>query len=333
MQADFLARMAVVLSNRLRFTEGLDAAAKAVVVARGAGDAMALAKALDGTKTGFAYLGMLPELATILSELEPLLRRQGDLWRLQWTVFESSFPFVAAADWTAAVAQVEAALALNRRSGYVGYESWLTAHLGWLARLQGPYPDALGHGRRAIDQEASALHAWFITTAAAMLSTTLMEVGDREQAVAVLRDVPFGGAESQTEAYRLRYLAALAEATGSADALAEADRLLTAIDAPAGGAWLLGSDAYLGVARAWLAAGRPDLAADRIAPLVVAAEQQQWIPVLAQGLLVAGESELIAGDQSAGDETLSRAATLAEHHGMPGIARRAHERLPRLSTG
>ena len=333
MQADFLARMAVVLSNRLRFTESLDAAAKAVVVARGAGDAMALAKALDGTKTGFAYLGMLPELATILSELEPLLRRQGDLWRLQWTVFESSFPFVAAADWTAAVAQVEAALALNRRSGYVGYESWLTAHLGWLARLQGHYPDALGHGRRAIDQEASALHAWFITTAAAMLSTTLMEMGDREQAVAVLRDVPFGGAESQTEAYRLRYLAALAEATGSADALAEADRLLTAIDAPAGGAWLLGSDAYLGVARAWLAAGHPELAADRIAPLVVAAERQQWIPVLAQGLLVAGESELIAGDQSAGYETLSRAATLAEHHGMPGIARRAHERLPRLSTG
>ena len=81
-----------------------------------------------------------------------------------------------------------------------------------------------------------------------------------------------------------------------------------------------------------MAAGHPELAADRIAPLVVAAEQQQWIPVLAQGLLVAGECELIAGDQSAGYETLSRAATLAELHGMPGIARRAHERLPRLST-
>ena len=65
-----------------------------------------------------------------------------------------------------------------------------------------------------------------------MLSTTLMEMGDRAQAVAVLRAAPFGGAEGQTEAYRLRYLAALAEATGSADVLAEADRLLTAIQVP-----------------------------------------------------------------------------------------------------
>lgn len=332
MQADFLARMAVVLSNRLRFTESLDAAARAVAVARGAGDAVALAKALDGTKTGFAYLGMLPELASVLSELEPLLRRQGDLWRLQWTVFESSFPFVAAAEWTAAVAQVEAALAVNRRSGYVGYESWLTAHLGWLARLQGHYRDALGHGRRAINQEPSALHAWFITTAAAMLSTTLMEMGDREQAVAVLRDVPFGGAESQTEAYRLRYLAALAEATGSAAALDEADRLLTAIRAPAGGAWLLGSDAYLGVARAWLAAGRPDLAADRVAPLIAAADLHGWTTVMAEGLLITGECELTAGQGTVGRETLSRAATLAEQHGMPGIDRRARELLAQLST-
>ena len=332
MQADFLARMAVVMSNRLRFTESLDAAARSVAVARGTGDGVALAKALDGTKTGFAYLGMLPELADTLLELEPLLRRQGDLWRLQWTLFESSFPFVAAAKWTDAVAQVEAALAVNRRSGYVGYESWLTAHLGWLARLQGRYRDAVGHGRRAINQEPSALHAWFITTAAAMLSTTLMEMGDRDQAVAVLRDMPFGGAESQTEAYRLRYLAALAEATGSADVLGEADRLLTAIHAPAGGAWLLGSDAYLGVARAWLAAGRPDLASDRVAPLVVAADRHRWIPALAQGLLVSGESELATGHASVGRETLARAATLAEQHGMTGIGRRARELLVPLST-
>ncbi len=333
MQADFLARMAVLMSNRLRFTNSLDAAARAVAVARGSGDPVALAKALDGAKTGFAYLGMLPELETTLSELEPLLRAQGDLWRLQWTVFESSFPFIADARWPDAVAQVEAALALNRRSGYVGYESWLTAHLGWLARLQGNDRDAVGHGRRAITTEPSALHSWFITTAAAMLSTTLMEMGDRAQAMSVLRDVPFGGTVSQTEAYRLRYLAALAEATGSADVLAEADRLLTAIQAPARGAWLLGSDAYLGVARAWLAAGRPDLAADRVAPLVVAADKQHWIPVLAQGLLVAGECEMITHGESVGRESLNRATALAAQHGMGGVGRRAQQLLARLSTG
>ena len=336
MQADFLSRMAVLMSNRLRFTDSLDAAARAVAVARGSGDPVALAKALDGTKTGFAYLGMLPELAATLSELEPLLRAQGDLWRLQWTVFESSFPFVADARWPEAVAQVEAALALNRRSGYVGYESWLTAHLGWLARLQGNDRDAVGHGRRAITTEPSALHSWFITTAAAMLSTTLMEMGDRAQAMAVLRDVPFGGTESQTEAYRLRYLAALAEATGSADVLAEADRLLTAIHAPAGGAWLLGSDAYLGVARAWLAAGRPDLAADRVAPLVVAADGQRLDTGTGPG--AAGHRRVRADSRqepvgAAAHETLSRAATLAEQHGMTGIGRRARELLTRCPPG
>ena len=47
----------------------------------------------------------------------------------------------------------------------------------------------------------------------------------------------------------------LAEATGDPAVLARADELLRAIRVPEGCAWLLGADAYLGVARAWRAPG------------------------------------------------------------------------------
>lgn len=321
MQADFLARQAVLMCNQLRFRAGVDFGERAVAVARMSGERQALAKALDGAKTSWAYLGDVAGLEPILAELEPLLRHAGDLWRLQWTVFESSFPFIAAASWQGASARIEAALAINRRSGYAAYEGWFTAHLGWVARLQGRYDDAVGHGRRAMTTTVHVNHAWFSATAAAMLATTLLELGDRAAATEVLRNASTGGGQSGTEAYRLRYLAALAEATGSPDILAEADRLLGGIDVPAGRAWLLGADAYLGVARAWLEAGRPDRAELTVVPLLDAAARVPWVGVVAEGALVTGRCAQMNGDRAAARTAFERAHGLAARHGMTGIER------------
>ncbi|MDQ6873932.1 MAG: AAA family ATPase [Actinomycetota bacterium] len=326
MQADLLARMAVLLTNHLRFAAAVEVGARAVAVARTAGDELALAKALDGAKTGYAYLGEVAELEPILAELEPLLRRQGDLWRLQWTLFESSFPLIAAADWEAASARIEAALAVNRRSGHVAYERWLTAHLGWVARLQGRYDDAVGHGRRAISADGERGHVWYMATAAAMLATTLLELGDAAEAMRVLRAVP-AGANSGTRAYRLRYLAAQAQAGGSPAVLAQADELLRGIQAPAGGAWLLGADAYLGVARGWLAVGRADRAGAAVTPLIAAAERVRWLPALVEGALITGRCAAQTGDQAGARAAFARAADLAGKHRMAGIAGSARELL------
>ncbi|MEP6696332.1 MAG: AAA family ATPase [Pseudonocardiales bacterium] len=328
MQAEFLARLAVVMCSELRFDAGVESGGRALAVARVDGDELALASALDGAKTGYAYLGEVAALEPILAELEPLVRRQGDLWRLQWAVFESSFPFIAAADWPAAGARIEAALTVNRRSGHVGYERWLTAHLGWLARLQGRYDDAVGHGRRAIAAGGELGHAWYFALASAMLAATLLEVGDTDEAIRVLRSTPAGGDASP--AYRLRTLAALAEATGSSATLAQADALLRSIEAPPGGAWLLGADAYFGVARAWLANDVPD-AADRagaaLAPLMTAAERHGWLPLQAEGALLLGRCAVVADDIPGAREAFTRAGRLAAAHAMAGVARLAEEHL------
>jgi hypothetical protein len=62
---------------------------------------------LDGIKTAYFYLGEATELTAVIEELEPFLRRTGDLLHLQWMVFESAFAPLGAGDWDAAAERVE----------------------------------------------------------------------------------------------------------------------------------------------------------------------------------------------------------------------------------
>ena len=57
-----------------------------------------LAVGLDAVKTAVAYLGDVDRAGAGGRGTEPLLRRLGDLWMLQWTVFESAFVPLAAGD-------------------------------------------------------------------------------------------------------------------------------------------------------------------------------------------------------------------------------------------
>ena len=160
MEADLLARLAIIATNALTFDVAVDYSRRAVLAGRASGDDKALAAALDGRKTSLAYVGEIGELVPVLDELEPLLRRLGDLFRLHWAVFESGLPAVAAGDWATARLRFEEALAINRRSGFPVFASWHVAHLGWLARLQGNYDDARALGRRAIEMDEEMPHAW-----------------------------------------------------------------------------------------------------------------------------------------------------------------------------
>jgi hypothetical protein len=85
------------------------------------------------------------------------------------------------------------------------------------------------------------------------------------------------------EAYLLRCLGPLAEATGDLDVLHRADTLLRSIRAPEGRAWLVGADAYLGVARAWRRAGDPGRADAIVAGFRTAAEAAGWAALAAPG--------------------------------------------------
>ncbi len=283
-ESELLAWLSVLSAGRLRFADALGYGRRALALARVIGDDDTLALALDGLKTAYAYQGEVRELDGVLDELEPLCRRSGDLWLLQWCVFESAFPAIARGDWDTATERVEEALTVNRRSGYSGYESWYVSNLGWIARLCGRYDDAVRHGRRSLTLEA---HAWFSASSLATYATTLLELGETPQAVALLERGLAVAGRHRTEAYRLPCLAALAAATGSRDLLDEADAMVRAISAPPGSAWLYGADSYVALARAWLRRGDPRAAAEVLAPLTAAAERTGWTAPLAAARSVA----------------------------------------------
>ncbi len=288
-ESDALARLAVIGCSRLNFVDALEYGHRAVEAAYASGDERAVAVALDGLKTANAYLGELASLAPLLSELEPLLRRQNDLWRLSWTVQESAFAAIAAGRWDEAITRIEEARRINLRSGYLAYDAWFVGQLAWVSRLGGDLEQALAYGREAYDLTSGSTHFWWRSAALAQYGVAMLAAGDRDAGIAALVEGRTRASRDGAEAYRLRCVAPLAEATGDGRLLAEADAMLARIAAPTGCAWLLGAECYLAVGRAWLAAGSPDRAATVVAPLIAAAERNGWTWVYeaATGLIVA----------------------------------------------
>jgi tetratricopeptide (TPR) repeat protein len=323
MQADTQAWLAILAANGLRFSESVRYGESAVRAARASGDIESLAAALDGRKTSLAYIGEVGELQKLIDELDPLLRRLGDLFRLHWAVFESSFGAIARGDWTAAADRIKAALEVQRQSGYTAYAGWHVAHLGWLARLQGNVDGALEFGRRALELCGEAPHVWCTATAGALLGTTLLEIGEREAAVRVLESARAAADQEGADAYVLRCAAPLAEATGSLDVLLEADALIAGITAPDESAFLAADWCYLAVARAWLGHGEPERARTVLSPLVVAAQRCGWVAALAGASAIDGHAASLLGLDDVAARQLGRARRLARRHGLPGIERAA----------
>jgi tetratricopeptide (TPR) repeat protein len=329
-EADLLSRMAILAANRLQLDVALDYAVRAVAAGRAAGDEQALAAGLDGLKTAYLNLGDATGLASVLAELGPLLRRLGDLFRLQWSEFESAFLAIAAADWDRAVAAINSGLAVNRRGGYPHAAAWYVAHLGWLARLRGRDGEAVTLGRRALAMTEEREHTWWEASACAILGGTLILTGDRAGATGLLRRGLAAAQASGLEAYVLRCAAPLAAATGSPGLLGAADRLLQRISVPAGGAWLPGYEAYLSIAAAWLDQGDPERARSVLAPLLATAERVPWTAALAAGLVLDGRALARLGDRGQASAGLQRAERLARQHGLPYVQRDAGAALRSL---
>jgi tetratricopeptide (TPR) repeat protein len=315
---DLLARRAVVQTNRLRFAEAVTLARRAVAVARVAHTDEALALGLDGLKNTYAYLGEVGPLTEVIGELEPMLRRMGDLERLQWTVFESAIPAIAAANWSRAERQIGDAVEISRRSGLVGHEVWFVAHCGWVARLQGRGSDAFRHGRAAVELARRIDDAWFGPGAFAILACMHLELGDMAAAVPLLREGLDGAGREGAEAYRLRCVAPLAEATGDPGVLAEAESLFAMVEAPPGAAYVLGADIYLCLARLHLRQRDPERARAVLAPLLAAAQRLNWIPVLVSAGLLDARARIALGDAAA-DAERERLIALGERHGIAPV--------------
>jgi DNA-binding SARP family transcriptional activator/predicted ATPase len=329
-QADLLARLAIIAANRLRYDAALDFGFRAVAAGRAAADDQALAAALDSLKTIHGGLGDATALGDLLAELRPLLRRLGDLFRLHWAEFESAFVHVAAADWDAAVTAIEAGIEANRRGGYPACRAWYVAHLGWLARLRGRDGEAVTQGRRALALTDQYPHNWWHAAASAMLGSTLLLTGERAEAITLFEQGLVAAQDAGMEAYLLRCAAPLAAATGSPQLLAEATELLAAASLPDGGAWVLGDDAYLSLARAWINHDDAERARAILAPLLSVAHRVPWIATEAAALAVDGQALARLGQPGPAAGALRRSVHLAREHGLPhvlGEARAAQRAL------
>jgi tetratricopeptide (TPR) repeat protein len=152
-----------------------------------------------------------------------------------------------------------------------------------------------------------------------MLGATVLASGDRAEAIALFEQGIDAAREAGVEAYLLRCSAPLAAATGSQALLAEATGLLERASIPADGAWLLGYEAYLSVASAWMDRGEPDRARATLQPLLTVAEREPWTPVLAAALVVDGRALNGLGNTLQARSALERAARLAAGHGMPQV--------------
>ena len=209
--------------------------------------------------------------------------------------------------------------------------AWYVAHLGWLARLRGRDDEAMAQGQKALDIADEHENTWWQAAACAMLGTTVLLRGDRGEATRLFERGLAAAEESGMEAYLLRCAAPLAEATGSPDVLAEADRLLSQADISPGGAWLLGDEACLALARAWLDHGEPERSRAILAPLLAVAERAPWMPTLAATLVVDGRARARLGEHEPAMTQLVRAKKLAATHGLPHVLNDARSALHELT--
>ena len=324
-EANMLSQLAVIAANRLHLDAALDYGLRGVAAGRAAADDHALASGLDGLKLAYLSLGDIGSLTGVLHELVPLLRRLGDPFLLQWAQFEGAFPAISAADWEQAAAAIEKAIELNHRSGYPHCAAWYVAHQGWLARLRGREDAAMTLGRQAVELTEQYEVTWWQATACAMLGGTLLLAGDRTGAVKLFERGLAAAREAGVEAYLLRSAAPLAAATGSRLLLGEAAGLLERAGIPEGGAWMLGYEAYLSLAEAWLMRDEPERARAVLAPMLAVADREPWTPALAAGLAADGLALTRLGEKEQARAELDRAVRLAAEHGLPHVLRDARE--------
>ncbi len=330
-EAQMLCHLAIIAANRLRLDEAVDRGLRGVTAGRAAADDHALASGLDGLKMAYLSLGDIGGLTGVLTELVPLLRRLGDYLLLQWAEFDGSFPAIAAADWSAAAAAMESAIEINSRAGYPHCAAWYIAHQGWLARLRGRTKEAITLGSQALERIERHEVVWWRATACAILGDTVLLAGDRAWAISLFEQGLDAARQAGVEGYLLRCAAPLAAATGSRAMLGEAAGLLEQASFPDGGAWMLGYEAYLSLAQAWLAHGDPERARAVLAPMLAVADREPWLPALAAALVADGRALIRLGGHEQARSALDRAERLAGDHGLPHVLRDAREARRRLS--
>ena len=113
---------------------------------------------------------------------------------------------------------------------------------------------------------------------------------------------------------------------------ARGHKLLAEATAPDGTVFLFGFAAYAAVARVLAATGAAEQGEALLSPVLRAAERSGWCEAVATSELVLGLCLEARGEIERAGETLARAASVADEHGIPAPAWEAHSRLARLGV-
>jgi hypothetical protein len=232
-----------------------------------------------------------------------------------------------------ALEELREGLAICRRIGDIGNEPLCIVLRGRVHRGRGEYDAALEVGREAFDLAREVGHAEWTAWAATWLGSTLLEVGALADAASVLSLGTEAADRAGSENHLLRCLglsAWTADRIGDpdrADELADrASAILARIRVLPRQEWVAGQDAYVAVARVWLARGGAERAAALVAPIVEACTRSGWCDGIVEGSLVLAEVALRAGDHGRAVEAAGSAVAEAERTGLP-TAWRAHRVL------
>jgi hypothetical protein len=149
-----------------------------------------------------------------------------------------------------------------------------------------------------------------------------------------------GVAQAEMLADRFRAAAHLAWARaldrdpGGADQACEvADRALSELRVPDGGAFLFGFGAVTDLARAHLAAGRTERSESALRPLLEVAERSRWHEAAASAAYVLGLCHEAGDAIHDARRSLAQAIERAEVYDLPGVEWQARRALARLVDG
>ena len=309
-----LSRLSLVHANRLDFTASLGYGLRATEIAESLGDERAEATAMDAVKQVALETGDVETLERLADRLIEMHRRTDDLWLLQFPVLELGYANIAMARLDRAFAHLEEALAINRRIDDRGNEPMLLSMLGMAHRARGDYAPALALGRRALELARELDHAEWIAWSALWLAGTELELGLLDDARALLDVGIAAGERAAADLHLVRLLGMgawvrwrLDDPLDAAEVADRAEAILDRVRVAAPRAYVVGWDAYVGVARVRAGQGRFEAATSLLAPVVAACEACGWSDGIVEGRLALGEIASLRGDVAAAAGAARRA--------------------------
>lgn len=337
-QVSALNRLSLGLANELQFAQAVELGERALQIARGVEDEVAVSRAMDSLKFAALQLGDLDRLEDLCAELERAQRQRGEEWYLQWTLYESCYVPLERCDWPRAERRISEALAISERISYLYSGPLIRDASSWIACCRGDYARSLALARDAVAQAQTPGADW-LGWAAAGLARPLLDLRATEEAVAVLERGLAAAERNRARGQTFRCLGALSSAmrlVGSerqARVFAErARQIAQQVTTPPGKVDFWGEQAYIAIAETDLALGEIERAEEALRCRLGAWEQSRAQRSIAMTARLLARCAEVRGDWACAALMLAKATAAAGEEGLPSERWQIQAALSRLAT-